>query len=135
MIRPCITAKRAVSISMMVNRTGDFRKPVCQIVPNVMVARIADTAIAAIIARSDLIYLTICLDVLPHYQAPGVSAAAIRGVPLTVIEYLISHILDRCAQMKRPIPVTDIVELSPPHDQNQVTARTAAIFARQLLFS
>lgn len=95
----------------------------------------ADTAIEAIIERSDLIYLTICLDVLPHYQAPGVSAAAIRGLPLTVIEYLTSHVLERCAQMKCPIPVTDVVELSPPHDQNQVTARTAAILVRQLLFS
>ena len=94
----------------------------------------ADSAITTLITRSDLIYLTVCLDVLPHFQAPGVSAAAARGVPLATIEYLIHYVVTQCAQNETPIPVADVVELSPPHDQNAVTARTAAYLIRQLLF-
>ena len=34
----------------------------------------ADEPIRALLARNDIVYLTIDIDVLPHYQAPGVSA-------------------------------------------------------------
>lgn len=93
----------------------------------------ADDQIRAMIERSDLIYLTICLDVLPHYQAPGVSAPAVRGVPLATIEELVRKILNWTATNNCPIPLVDIVELSPKHDVGSVSARTAAAIARRLI--
>ncbi len=95
----------------------------------------ADGAIAAIIDRCDLIYLTIDIDVLPHFQAPGVSAPAARGVPFDVIEYLVNTILTACKTSGTPCPLADIVELSPPHDIQDMTARSAALLIRRLLFS
>ncbi len=95
----------------------------------------ANGAIDDIIARSDLIYLTIDIDVLPHFQAPGVSAPAARGVTLSTIEHLIDYILERCRKLDCPCPLADIVELSPPHDPQNVTAKGAALLVRRLLFS
>ncbi len=81
----------------------------------------------------DALYLTIDMDVLPHYQAPGVSAPASRGVSLQLIETLIS-IVSACAENCRyGLPLVEISELNPNYDQQQVTARTAAILAAQLL--
>ncbi len=94
----------------------------------------ADDAVSAIIGRSDLVYLTIDIDVLPHYQAPGVSAPAARGVPFETIEHLVSAVLAECRKTATPFPLADIVELSPPHDMQGVTAKSAALLARQLLF-
>lgn len=85
-------------------------------------------AIDAICARNDAIYLTIDLDVLPAAQAPGVSAAAARGVPLHIVEAMIAHTL-----ASGKVRLADIVELCPPRDQNDRTARSAALIARRLL--
>src|SRR3546814_8642476 len=73
------------------------------------------------------IYLTFCLDVLPGYVAPGVSAPSPRGVPLEVIEPLISAIsaTDR-------LKVCDIAELCPRLDIDNDTARVAARLVYQL---
>lgn len=89
----------------------------------------ADDEIAALIARNDLVYLTIDLDALPHWQAPGVSAPAVRGLPLTAVEHLI-------AQVQRAGPklrLADVVELCPPHDRDGMTAKTAAYLVRHLM--
>ena len=94
----------------------------------------ANAAIEAIINRSDLIYLTIDLDVMPHYQAPGVSAPAARGVAFEIIEQIVDNILRTCNALDRDCPLTDVVELSPPNDPLNVTARTAALLIRQMLF-
>ena len=96
-------------------------------------AHAADSAIRDLIARSDLVYLTIDIDVLPHYQAPGVSAPAPRGVPLSVIEHLVGEVMRVCAELGRPLPLADAVELSPPHDRDGMTARSAALLIRRLL--
>jgi formiminoglutamase len=93
----------------------------------------ADAAIEAIVERSDLIYLTIDLDLLPAYRAPGVSAPAPRGVPLHTVERLINQVLSTCNKHSCPIPLADIVELSPAHDHQGATARTAALLAQRLL--
>lgn len=85
-------------------------------------------AIDAICARNDVIYLTIDLDVLPAAQAPGVSALNARGVPLHIVEALIARVLS-----SGKVRVADIVELCPPRDQNDLTARSAALIARRLL--
>lgn len=93
----------------------------------------ADNAIAKIIARNDLVYLTIDLDVLPHYQMPGVSAPAGRGVPLKTIEHLIDTILATAKAQSTPVPLVDFVELSPPYDAGGMSAKTAALLARKVL--
>lgn len=93
----------------------------------------ADAAIRAVVQRNDLVYLTIDLDVLPHYQAPGVSAPAPRGVPLAVIEHVVAEVMRGCAELGRPLPLADFVELCPPHDHDGMTARSAALLVRQLL--
>ncbi|QHK20508.1 formimidoylglutamase [Pseudarthrobacter psychrotolerans] len=69
----------------------------------------------------DVLYLTIDLDVLPAYVAPGVSAPASYGVPLPVV-------LDVCRQLARSpkLAVVDVVELNPRFDIDARTARTAA---------
>ncbi|NNC72889.1 MAG: formimidoylglutamase, partial [Sphingomonadaceae bacterium] len=95
----------------------------------------ADQAIDDIIDRSDIIYLTIDIDVLPHFQAPGVSAPAARGVPLSTIEHLVRYVLNSCDISRTDCPLADIVELSPPNDPQNVTARSASLLVRQLLFS
>jgi len=94
----------------------------------------ADQRIDEIVERSDIVYLTIDIDVLPHYQAPGVSAPAARGVPLATIEHMVNHVLQACHRTDTNCPLTDIVELSPPNDQDSVTARTAALLIRTMLF-
>ena len=93
----------------------------------------ADPAIEAMASRSDLIYLTVDLDLLPAYQCPGVSAPAARGVPFQIVERLIDQVLIACERHRCPIPLADIVELSPPHDRDSISARAAALLARQLL--
>jgi len=86
-------------------------------------------------ARNDVVYLTIDMDVLPHFEAPGVSAPAARGVPLDIIEHLIDVILAHANSRPRRLPLTDIVEVCPRFDQDGVTARVAATLARRLLLS
>lgn len=73
------------------------------------------------LADVDLIYLTICLDVLPHPLAPGVSAPSARGVPLEVLEPLLDAVL-----ASRRVVLLDVAELSPPFDRDNATARVAA---------
>ena len=73
------------------------------------------------LASIDTIYLSVCLDVLPHAIAPGVSAPSARGVPLEVIEPL----LDAIAATGKVV-VVDIAELSPRFDHAGATARVAA---------
>ncbi len=70
---------------------------------------------------ADSIYLTICLDVLPHAVAPGVSAPNARGVSLDLLEPFIAATV----QTGR-VKVCDIAELSPPLDRDNATARVAA---------
>ncbi|AFP31026.1 formimidoylglutamase [Marinobacter sp. BSs20148] len=83
----------------------------------------------------DLIYLTIDLDVLPHYQAPGVSAPAARGVPLIVVEGIIDEILSIVPFLRHGMPLVEMCELNPIYDVSGMTARTAALLANTLLCS
>jgi formiminoglutamase len=94
----------------------------------------ADGEIQAIARRSDILYLTIDIDLLPHYQAPGVSAPAARGVSLAVVEYLVETVISAADSHGCTLPLADIVELSPPHDRNGMTARSAALLVRRMLF-
>ncbi|NQY98899.1 MAG: formimidoylglutamase [Henriciella sp.] len=95
----------------------------------------AKSEIDGIFARNDLVYLTIDIDVLPHFVAPGVSAPAARGVSLSKIEAVVDHILDHAAESPGKLPLADIVEVCPRLDQDNATARVAAYLARKLLIS
>jgi formiminoglutamase len=83
--------------------------------------------------RNDIIYLTIDIDLLPHFHAPGVSAPAARGVPLSTVELILHQIKSAAKDTQTPIPIADIVEVSPPHDRNGMTAKTAAVLALGLM--
>jgi len=74
------------------------------------------------LARCDLLYLSICLDVLPAAIAPGVSAPAAAGVQLAVLESIIDAAI-ACGKLK----LCDIAELNPRFD---IDARTAKVAAR-----
>lgn len=83
----------------------------------------------------DMIYLTIDLDVLPHYQAPGVSAPAARGVELEVVQAVIDELKHIAGSLPQGMPLVEISELNPEFDQSGVTAKTAALLADTLLCS
>ncbi|MDV7341502.1 formimidoylglutamase [Terasakiella sp. A23] len=70
----------------------------------------------------DYLYLTIDLDVLPHWQMPAVSAPASYGVELGVLEKIIDHL----ASLEINWPLSDIVEFNPELDINSHGARVAA---------
>lgn len=69
----------------------------------------------------DALYITICLDVLPSYLAPGVSAPAARGVSLEVLEPLLEQ-----AVLSGKLVAADVAELNPSLDIDDRTAKTAA---------
>lgn len=129
----CIGAAQEANAAALFNRAADWQVDVVmdhQLLngPNAGLA-----AIDAIAARCDLLYLTIDIDVLPHFQAPGVSAPAARGVSLSVIEALLHHVMKKARTGECALPLADLVELSPAHDRDGMTARTAAYLARALL--
>ncbi len=69
----------------------------------------------------DHLHLSICLDVLPAADAPGVSAPSARGVALEVVE----KVLDLAAASGK-LRVVEVAELNPSLDEGQRTARVAA---------
>lgn len=73
------------------------------------------------LAGLDSLYLTICLDVLPAYVAPGVSAPAARGVGFDVIEAIAFT-----AASSGKLCLADVAELNPSLDIDHRTARSAA---------
>ncbi len=131
----CLGVAEESNTVALMNRAGDWDVRI--VTDHALIAdpHAADEAIKALVGRNEVTYLTIDLDVLPHFQAPGVSAPAARGVPLSTIEYLVREVLRACEKAGSDIPLADIVEASPPHDQQNITARTAALLARNLLFS
>ncbi|MDT9642452.1 arginase family protein, partial [Pseudomonas sp. JV245A] len=76
----------------------------------------------------DVLYMTLCLDVLPASQAPGVSAPSAYGVDVQVVEHLV-----RRARASGKLRVADIAELNPGLDQDQRTARVAARLLASLI--
>jgi formiminoglutamase len=78
-------------------------------------------ALQADLDGADAVYLTVCLDVLPGGQAPGVSAPSALGVPLAVVERLIDGVL-----RSGKVALCDVAELNPTLDRDQLTARVAA---------
>lgn len=77
--------------------------------------------LAAWLEGLDHLYVSICLDVLPAADAPGVSAPSARGVALEVVE----KVLDLAAASGK-LRVAEVAELNPALDEGQRTARVAA---------
>lgn len=73
------------------------------------------------IGRVDQIYLTVCLDVFPAAQAPGVSAPSARGVDIALVEPLLDQIIH-----SGKLVLADIAEMNPHFDIDQRTARLGA---------
>lgn len=84
--------------------------------------------VAAFLARVDVLYLTIDLDVLPASVAPGVSAPAAYGVPLPVI----SAVCRQVAESGKLLHL-DVAELNPGFDIDGRTAKVAARLVNTLL--
>lgn len=76
----------------------------------------------------DHIYLTLCLDVFAESFAPGVSAPQ----PLGLTPWQILPLLKYIIQSGKVVSF-DVAELSPPLDQDQKTARLAALIVAELL--
>ncbi len=78
--------------------------------------------------KHDYLYLTICMDVFAESFAPGVSAPQALGLSpwqaLPLLKYIV--------QTGKVVSI-DIVELSPPLDQEQKTSRLAAVIIAELL--
>lgn len=82
------------------------------------------------IEQNDYLYLTIDIDVFPASTAPGVSAPAVRGASLEIIEPLICHILKAKNQQGNPkLLLADMAEFNPKFDIDNQTARLAARLA------
>lgn len=89
--------------------------------------RDAQQALAIDLVHCDAVYLTVCLDVLPGGQAPGVSAPAPLGVPMAHIERLVDQVL-----ASNRLVAADIAELNPLLDRDGLTARVAARLAARI---
>ncbi len=76
----------------------------------------------------DHIYLTLCLDVFAECFAPGVSAPQAMGLTPWQIMPLLKYIIQ-----SGKVVSLDIAELSPPLDEEQKTARLAALIIAELL--
>ena len=73
----------------------------------------AQAALADDLAQADAVYLTVCLDVLPGAQAPGVSAPSPLGVPLAQVERLVDQVL-----ASGRLSAADVAELNPTQDRD-----------------
>lgn len=78
--------------------------------------------------NQDHIYLSICLDVFAECFSPGVSAPQ----PLGLVPWQVLPLLKYIIQSGKVVSF-DIAELSPPLDQEQKTARLAALIVAELL--
>ncbi|VVD68523.1 formimidoylglutamase [Pandoraea fibrosis] len=89
-------------------------------------ARLAQ--IDALIADVSHVYLTIDLDVLPAPVMPGVSAPAAYGVPMPVVEAIVTQV-----RQSGKLRVADLAEYNPRFDPQGTGARVAARLAYRLL--
>lgn len=81
-----------------------------------------------LLAQADHVYLTIDLDCLPAAVAPGVSAPAAFGIPLSVVEAFARRI-----KASGKLRLAELAEMNPEHDIDGHTARVAARLAWTLL--
>ncbi|EAR07962.1 formimidoylglutamase [Reinekea blandensis] len=86
------------------------------------------------LAPLDALYITVCLDVFPAADAPGVSAPSAVGVPPAFVLKLLQTVQGICEQNETPILLADVAELNPTLDLDGRTAKLAARIAYQLMF-
>lgn len=81
----------------------------------------SETRLKTFLDKHSAIYLTICLDVFATAFAPGVSAPQALGIyPVQALRLL------KLIMESKKVVSMDIVELSPPYDINEMTAKLAA---------
>ena len=82
--------------------------------------------IDSFLLNCDVLYLTLDLDVLPHWKMPAVSAPAAHGVSIGMIEHIINHLgnMKKAGNIKWPL--SDVVEFNPDYDRDGCGAKTAA---------
>jgi len=86
--------------------------------------KIAPAMIQKLVEDNDIVYVSLCLDVVASAFAPGVSAPQSLGLLPKEIYSLLENIFEN------PKTVAfDIAELSPPNDVGSITAHLAASFA------
>ena len=79
------------------------------------------------ISASNVIYVTICMDVFNVAIAPGVSALAYNGIFAdSTFMHFYRHILK-----SEKLLALDLAEVNPVLDQNEITARLAASLANE----
>ncbi|AHV94492.1 formimidoylglutamase [Bordetella holmesii] len=91
-----------------------------------LAARLAD--VDRLLEQVSHVYLTVDLDVLPAAVMPGVSAPAAYGVPLEVVERIVTHV---AASGK--LRLADLAEANPDFDIDNHGARVAARLAWRIL--
>jgi len=84
--------------------------------------------IDALIAQVAHVYLTIDLDVLPAAVMPGVSAPAAYGVPISVVEAVVTHV-----RASGKLRAADLAEFNPQFDRDGQSARVAARLVYRLI--
>lgn len=93
----------------------------------------ATAVIDAFLDRVKLLQLSICLDALPGWAAPGVSAPAARGVAPDLFFALLDHVLRRVAGAPAGtaprLVLAEIAECNPAFDRDDITSRLAARIA------
>ncbi len=129
----CIGASKEANTEALWQRAADWRVDVVYDTELLTAPTAANHAIQRLLEQCDTLYLTIDIDALPHFQAPGVSAPAARGIPLHIVESVIDHIVDTCRRTGCKLPLADIVEVCPPLDRDSMTAKIAAYLALRLL--
>jgi len=86
-----------------------------------------------LLEHCDVLYLSLDLDVLPHWQMPAVSAPAAHGVGIEVVEDIIEYLADKRGAGKVSWPLSDVVEFNPQFDQDGRAARVAARLCAKLM--
>jgi formiminoglutamase len=122
----CLGASEAANTPALFDRAAQLGAEVVRDVDAAGPA--AEMALQRFIADSSTVYLSFCLDVLPPAVAPGVSAPSGLGVALHRAVALLRSTLAACGH-GRPgskLLLADVAELSPTHDPDGRTSRTAA---------
>ena len=105
--------------------TGTTRSPsdiVAIAPPDLVDLTVEKIAINAVMANSDILQLTIDMDVFAACHAPGVSALSYNGIaPNAMFKRLLRHIV-----FSGKVWSVDIAELNPRYDIDSRTARLAA---------
>jgi formiminoglutamase len=86
--------------------------------------------VRAFVESCDDIYLSIDMDAMPAYEAPGVSAPAALGIPFETVLSVVRQVSES-AKMR----AVDIAEVNPRFDIDDRTARLAARLIHSLIHS